>query len=207
MLWDGPSDGEIVFLAMLAYLFAGSIPHLIMSLLTSWMFSAVVLHKVRSSKQNFRFGAAVGLKVGGISLGAVLVWLLLSIPIAESFPPGSEDYWAIIFGGFLLIAILALSALLWFPLKERYPAPVARRNLVVVMTAIILVPGIWTGWTAMMVYVLHLDDRRGYGGPMGWKSTEVMVWWVVSLIGVLVTTVWAARKLSHTAPYVGEQAH
>ncbi len=202
MLWDGPSDAEIVAFAMIAYLSAGSIPHLITSLLTSWMFSAIVLRKVQSPKQNIRFGTSVGLQVGGVSLAAVLAWLLLCVPIAAFFPSGSEDYWGVIFGGWLLIALLALSALLWFPLKERYPTSVARRNLAAVMAAIILIPSIWIGWTATMVYVFHLDDGHGYGGPMGWQSTEVMVWWVISIVGVLIAGVWVARKSCHTAPYI-----
>lgn len=207
MVWqEGPSHGEIVGLAMLGYLFLGTIPHLIVTLLTSSVISMAVLRRVRRPRENFRYGITVGLKIGGFSIGGVLMWLFLCIPIAASFPSSSEDYWAVIFGGLSLIAILAMSALLWFPLRERYPAPVARRNMVAVMAAILLIPGIWAGWTAMMVYVFHLDDRRGYGGPLGWKSTEVMVWWLVSLIGVLVTGIWSARKLCHTAAYVVKPA-
>lgn len=203
MMWEGPSNSEIVLLAMLVYLFAGTIPHLIITLLTSSMISMVILRNAGRSKENFRYGAAVGLKVGGFSIGGVLAWMFLCAPIAASFPSGSEDYWAVIFGGLLLNAILAMSALLWFPLRKRYPTSVARRNLVVVMTAILLIPGIWAGWTAMMVYVFHLDDHHG---PMGWDSTEIMVWWLVSLIGVLVTGIWSARKLCQTSPYVVEPA-
>lgn len=203
MMWEGPSHGEIVLLATLVYLFAGTIPHLIITLLTSSMISMVVLRKARRSRENFRYGAAVGIKVGGFSIGGVLAWMFLCAPIAASFPSGSEDYWAVIFGGLLLITILAMSALLWFPLRKRYPKSVARRNMVVGMAAILLIPGIWAGWTAMMVYVFHLDDHRG---PMGWESAEIMVWWLVSLIGVLVTGIWSARKLCQTAPYVVEPA-
>ena len=184
---------------MLVYLFAGTIPHLIMTFLTSSMISMVILRKAKRSKENFRYGAALGLKVGGFTIGGVLAWMCLCIPIAASFPSSSEDYWGVIFAGLLLIAILAMSTLLWFPLRERYPASVARRNLVVVMAALLLIPGIWAVWTAMMVYVFHLDGGRG---PMGWESTEVMVWWLVSLIGVLVAGIWSARKLCCTAPYV-----
>ncbi len=203
MMWDGPSHAETVLLAMLVYLLAGTIPHLIITLLTSSMISMVIFRKARRSKENFRYRAAVGLKVGGFSIGGVLAWMFLCAPIAASFPSGSEDYWAVIFGGLLLIAILAISALLWFPLRERYSTPVARRNLIVVMAAILLIPGIWAGWTAMMVYVFHLDDHHG---PMGWESAQIMVSWLVSLIGVLVTGIWSARKLCQTAPYVAEPA-
>ena len=199
-MWEGPSRGEIVVAIILVYLFAGTIPHLILTSLTSCMISMVVLRKAKIFKENFRYGAIVGLKIGGLSICGVLVWLILSIPIAGSFPSSSEDYWGVIFGGLLLIAISVMSALLWFPLRERYPTPVARRNLVVVLAAILLIPGIWVGWTAMMVYVFHLDGSGR--GPMGWESTEVMMWWLVSSIGILVTGVWSARKLCHTAPYV-----
>lgn len=199
MMLDFSASDE-VFLFLIFYIVAGIPVHLAIAVIIPAMLASAIFCGVRGFWGNLKYGLLVGLSVALVSILGMVSWIVCIGFLATNFP-GKDSHYIAIAVGLIGIGVLAACADLWIPLRARYAAREARLNFATTLSTIVVIPGVWIGWTYLCIEVFGFEGTRR-GVPLGFDSYESLVIYLAGTAAIMVAGGWLARRAWRKDPSV-----